>query len=187
MGTKKRLKRQFTCTAFWWEELWSRLLHSYLLVHVKSVSEFRKDLYWDNVRAVHLACWHFCKLVLLKCSRGIALWYKPCIWGVLGGRGGICLWRFERHELKGSNAALARPNSSLSESVHLFQEQCKEQMKKRSKLKPQIQMLHNCFDSCTEHICVHFHHKERNYTLDVNISQVVVKISSWHIPPRHTL
>lgn len=32
-------------------------------------------------------------------------------------------------------------------------------------------------------LCVHFHHKERNYTLDVNISQVVVKISSWHPPP----
>jgi len=55
MGAKKRFKGQFTCPALWWEELGSRLLYSDVLVHVKSVSEFRKELYWDNVRTVHLA------------------------------------------------------------------------------------------------------------------------------------
>lgn len=146
MSAKERLKGQFTCPALWWKDLGLRLLYSYVLVHGKSVSEFGRELYWDNARAVHLACWHisanwFCSNAPEELHFGTNLALRCLV-----GRAGACLWRFKRSELKGSNVAPARPNSSLSESVQLFQEQCKEQMSKRFKLKPQIQMLHNCTD-----------------------------------------
>lgn len=56
MGAEKRLKGQFTRPTLRWEGPGLRLLYSYVLVHVKSVSQFRNQLYQDNVGAVTLAC-----------------------------------------------------------------------------------------------------------------------------------
>lgn len=54
ISAQKRLKGQFTCPALGWEVLGPRLLCSYVLVHAKSVSQFRNQLYQGNVGAVNL-------------------------------------------------------------------------------------------------------------------------------------